>query len=59
MAKGRKAVRREGRNTFGEEVIPGTGLGPGLHRVVGSLDGGLAGLTELTTAGDDVIACIG
>ena len=50
---------RFGLIAFGEDVIPGTGLGPGLRGVVGSLDGGLAGLTELTSAGDDVIACIG
>ena len=46
---------REGRNAFGEDVIPGTGLGPGLHGVEGSLDGGLAGLPESTSAGEDVL----
>ena len=53
------ALGRVGRSALGENVIPGTGLGPGLRGVVGSLDGGLAGLTELASAGDDVIACIG
>ena len=53
------SLGRVGRSVLGENVIPGTGLGPGLRGVVSLLDGGLAGLTELTSVGDDVIACIG
>ena len=47
---------REGCNAFGKDVIPGTGLGPGLRKVVGSFEGGRAGPTELTSDREDVLA---